>query len=105
MKKSIIAEDIQRISYDIILLSTILDIKEAKKEGDWDKAFRLIDELEILLKPYNVDDLLRKELDDKKFKDQKEFYNFKESILLRKAKMCGFLPPGRYVGGSNKSNI
>jgi len=101
MRKNIIREDIQQISYDIILLSTILDIKEAKKEGDWDKAFRLIDELEILLKPYNVDDLLRKELDGKDFKDQREFYNFKESVLLKKAKICGFLPPGRYAGSSN----
>ncbi len=102
--KGIIGEDIQQISYDIILLSTILDIKEAKKEGDWDRAFRLIDELENLLAPYGIEEFLRKEMNGKEFKDAKELYTFKERVLLKKAKMCGFLPPGKYAG-SNRSNI
>lgn len=104
MKKGYIKEDIQPVSYDMILLSTILDIKEAKKEGDWDKAFRLIDELENLLAPYGIEEFLKKEMNGREFKDAKELYTLKERVLLKKAKICGFLPPGRYVGG-NKSNI
>lgn len=98
MKKFYVDEEIQQVSYDYILLSTILDIKEAKKRGDWNTAMRLIDELENLLTPYGVDKVLEKEMNGKEFQSNAEKYNLKERILLKHAKSCGFLPASKVRG-------
>ena len=105
MKPYRVDEDTRQISYDFILLSTIFDIKEAKKRGDWDEAFRLIDELEILLTPYGADKYVQEKMNGKEFKDEKERYCFKERLLLTKAMSVGLLPPPKIPGKTGGSNL